>query len=96
MMADRMNVHHETEGRLRRVSSRQNALVKDLRRAFTQDEPTEQGYVGVEGVRLLEEAIRSGLRFQAVFFSEAGRAHAARLLPQIARLRCCCCRTRFF
>jgi TrmH family RNA methyltransferase len=79
-----MNVHSETEGRLRRVASRQNALVKDLRRVFTQDEPTEQGYIGIEGVRLLEEAIRSGLRFQAVFFSEAGRGHAARLLPQIS------------
>ena len=75
---------NESEGRLRRVGSRQNALVKDLRRVFTQDEPTEQGYIGVEGVRLLEEAIRSGLRFQAVFFSEAGRSHAARLLPQIS------------
>ena len=75
---------NEAEGRLRRVTSRQNALVKDLRRVFTQDEPTEQGYIGVEGVRLREEAIRSGLRFQAVFFSEAGRGHAARLLPQIS------------
>jgi TrmH family RNA methyltransferase len=79
-----MDVHSQAEGRLRRVTSRQNALVKELRRAFTQDEPTEQGYIGVEGVRLLEEAIRSGLRFQAVFFSDAGRAHAARLLPQIS------------
>lgn len=79
-----MAVHSEAEGRLRRVTSRQNALVKDLRLAFTQDAPTEQGYIGVEGVRLIEEAIRSGLRFQAVFFSESGRAHAARLLPQIA------------
>jgi TrmH family RNA methyltransferase len=79
-----MNVQREAEGRLRRVASRQNALVKDLRRVFTQDEPTEQGYIGIEGVRLLEEAIRSGLRFQAVFFSEAGRGHAARLLPQIS------------
>jgi len=75
---------NEANDRLRRVSSRQNTLVKDLRRAFTQDEPTEQGFIAVEGVRLLEEAIRSGLRFQAVFFSDAGRAHAARLLPQIA------------
>jgi TrmH family RNA methyltransferase len=79
-----MSVPNETDSRLRRVSSRQNALVKDLRRAFTQDEPTDQGYIGVEGVRLMEEAIRSGLRFQAVFFSESGRAHAGRLLPQIA------------
>jgi TrmH family RNA methyltransferase len=74
---------NEVESRLRRVTSRQNALVKELRRAFTQDESSE-GSVGVEGVRLMEEAIRSGLRFQAVFFSESGRAHAARLLDQIA------------
>jgi RNA methyltransferase, TrmH family len=74
----------ENEGRLRRVGSRQNALVKELRRAFTQDGLSGEGYIGVEGVRLLEEAIRSGLRFQAVFFSEAGRAHSARLLSQIA------------
>jgi TrmH family RNA methyltransferase len=79
-----MSIQSEAQDRLRRVTSRQNALVKDLRRAFTQDEPTEQGYIGVEGVRLTEEAIRSGLRFQAVFFSESGRAHATRLLPQIA------------
>lgn len=79
-----MTIQSEAEGRLRRVTSRQNTLIKDLRRAFTQDEPTEQGYIGVEGVRLLEEAIRSGLRFQAVFFSETGRAHATRLLPQIS------------
>jgi RNA methyltransferase, TrmH family len=78
-----MTLPNEAQSRLRRVTSRQNALVKDLRRAFTQDEASE-GSLGVEGVRLIEEAIRSGLRFQAVFFSDAGRAHAARLLPQIA------------
>ena len=72
------------EVRLRPVSSRQNALVKELRKAFTQAEPTKDGYIAIEGFRILEEAIRSGLRFQAVFFSEAGRAHAQRLLPQIA------------
>jgi len=42
------------EDRLRRVTSRQNALVKDLRYAFSQDQQTEQGYIGVEGVRLME------------------------------------------
>src|SRR5215472_6049123 len=78
-----MTVPNHVESRLRRVASRQNALVKDLRRAFTQDE-SDEGAIGVEGLRLIEEAVRSGLRFQAVFFSDAGRAHAARLLPQIA------------
>lgn len=68
---------------MRRVSSRQNALVKDLRKALNQGEPTAEGYLAVEGVRMIEEAIRSGLRFQAVFFSESGSAHATRLLPQI-------------
>jgi RNA methyltransferase, TrmH family len=74
---------HEADSRLRRVSSRQNNLVKDLRKALSQSEPTVEGYLAIEGVRMIEEAIRSGLRFQAVFFSEAGSSHATRLLPQI-------------
>jgi TrmH family RNA methyltransferase len=78
-----MNVPKEIESRLRRVSSRQNALVKDLRKALSQGEPTPDGHLAIEGIRMLEEAVRSGLRFQAVFFSEAGSAHATRLLPQI-------------
>jgi len=77
-----MSVHEET--RLRPVTSRQNSLVKDLRKAFTQSEPTSSGYIAIEGSRMIEEAIRSGLRFQAVFFSESGKAHANRLLPQFA------------
>lgn len=72
------------EARLRPVTSRQNALVKDLRKAFVHGEPTADGSIAIEGVRIVEEAIRSGLRFQAVFFSESGRVHSARLLPQIA------------
>lgn len=79
-----MPVRKEADFRLRRVTSRQNALVKDLRKALSQGEPTGEGCLAVEGVRIIEEAIRSGLRFQAVFFSDAGSAHAARLLPQIA------------
>jgi TrmH family RNA methyltransferase len=79
-----MTVQGQADSRLRRVTSRQNALVKDLRKAFSQGEPTSEGYIAVEGVRIIEEAIRSGLRFQAVFFSDAGNAHSARLLPQIA------------
>src|SRR5215467_8663801 len=83
MMSKHMNGPSEIQNRLRRVTSRQNSLVKDLRRAFNQDE-TGEGAIGVEGVRLMEEAIRSGLRFQTVFFSDSGQTHAPRLLPQIA------------
>jgi|SRR6185312_10784779 len=74
----------QDEPRLRSVASRQNTLVKELRRAFSQSEPTSEGGVAIEGTRIIEEAIRSGLKFQAIFFSESGRAHATRLLPQIA------------
>ena len=79
-----MDVQHEIDSRLRRVSSRQNTLVKELRKSFSQGELTDQGAVAIEGLRIIEEAIRSGLRFEAVFFSESGSAHASRLLPQIS------------
>ena len=69
--------------RLQRVSSRQNALVKEVRRAFGHGELTPDGYCAIESVRLIEEAIRSGLRFKAVLFSAAGEARAGRLLPQL-------------
>jgi RNA methyltransferase, TrmH family len=69
--------------RLRRVEGRHNALVKEMRRAFSRAELTEAGDCAIEGVRILEEAIRSGLRFHAVFFSESAEGHAKRLMPQI-------------
>lgn len=79
-----MTVENETGARLRPVSSRQNALVKELRKAFARGEPTSDGSLAIEGVRLIEEAVRSGLRFQAIIFSESGRNHTSRLLPQIS------------
>lgn len=39
--------------------------------------------MAIEGIRVIEEAIRSGLKFQAIFFSESGKNHSERLLPQI-------------
>ncbi len=69
--------------RIRRITSRQNSLVKDLRRAF-HDAELVDGYAAIEGTRVIEEAIRSGLRFKAVFFSDAAEARVDRLLPQIS------------
>lgn len=69
--------------RLRPVTSAQNKQVKDLRKAFSQGELTEDGHAAIESVRTLEEAIRSGLKFRAVFFSESGKTRADRLLPQL-------------
>ncbi|MBZ5631123.1 MAG: RNA methyltransferase [Acidobacteriia bacterium] len=70
--------------RLRRVSSRQNSLVKELRRAFHDGEPAADGSIAIESVRTIEEAIRSGLRFRDVFFAESAQPRAGRLLPQFS------------
>ena len=72
-----------THSRLRPVSSPQNQQVKDLRKAFSKGELTDDGHAAIESVRIIEEAIRSGLKFRSVFFSESGKARADRLLPQL-------------
>jgi RNA methyltransferase, TrmH family len=69
--------------RLRRIEGRHNALVKRLRRAFARAERTEEGDCAIEGLHVIEEAMRSGLRFRAVFFRESAQDRAERLLPQI-------------
>jgi len=71
------------QGRLRRVEGRHNAVLKELRQAFSRAERTELGDCAIEGVRIIEEAIRSGLRFRAVFFRESALSQAERILPQI-------------
>jgi RNA methyltransferase, TrmH family len=72
------------ESRLRRVDSRQNAHVKDLRRGFAEAAPNDRGEVAVEGMHLIEEAVRSGLKLSTVFFSESARERAHRLVPQLS------------
>ena len=69
--------------RLRRIEGRHNALVKELRQAFSKGERTADGHHAIEGFRILEEAIRSGVRFRAVFFSESAAGRAEKLLSQL-------------
>jgi len=69
--------------RLRPIQGRHNVLVKELRQAFARGEPTSDGYVAIEGLRIVDEAIRGGLRFRAVFFSSSAEGKAGHLLPQI-------------
>jgi RNA methyltransferase, TrmH family len=73
----------DAQHRLRRIEGKHNALVKELRQAFAHSERTEDGYCAIEGLRIVEEAIRSGLRFKAAFFKESAQNLAERLLPQI-------------
>src|SRR5271165_3102546 len=72
------------EGRMRRVSSRKNVGVKELRRCFGEAMPNERGQIAIEGMHVVEEAIRSGLRLSTVFLSESARERAHKLLPQLS------------
>src|SRR5271157_947151 len=69
--------------RLRPVAGRHNQRLKELRIAFRRAELTAQGECAIEGIKLLEEALRSGPHLETVFFSEAARPLFERLLPQI-------------
>jgi TrmH family RNA methyltransferase len=59
---------------LRFVQSKQNARLKELRRALAhplrESSPTGRGLVGIEGPNLLEEALRAGLRIACVFVAQ--------------------------
>lgn len=61
------------------LTSRDNRWLKDFRVALRGGLPTEAGFVGVEGPRLVEEALNSGCPIAAVLFSESGERHRERL-----------------
>src|SRR5262245_32356711 len=67
------------------LKSRDNRWLKEFRMALRGGLPTESGFVGVEGVRLVEEALRSGCPIRAVLLSESGQRHHQRLAPLIDR-----------
>src|SRR5579864_7615876 len=67
------------------ITSRDNRWLKEFRLALRGGLPTESGFVGVEGVRLMEEALRSACPIEAVLFSESGERHRERLAPPIDR-----------
>ncbi len=52
------------------IRSRQNARLKDLRQRLLHPGIGEDGLIAIEGEHLLQEADRSGLRFDTVFLRE--------------------------
>jgi TrmH family RNA methyltransferase len=67
------------------IISRDNRWLKEFRLALRGGLATESGFVGVEGVRLVEESLRSACPIEAVLFSETGERHHERLAPLIDR-----------
>jgi len=54
------------------ISSRANARVKYLRAAFAGD--SREGLVAIEGIHLIEEAVRSGISIRTLFVAEDFRS----------------------
>jgi TrmH family RNA methyltransferase len=71
------------DSRLRPLSGRHNQHLKELRLAFRRGELTAQGECAIEGVKLVEEALRSSQRLTSVFFSASARPLAEKLMPQL-------------
>lgn len=67
------------------ITSRENRWLKEFRVALRGGLATPSGAVGVEGVRLVEEALTSGCPVEAVLFSESGERYRDRLAPLVGR-----------
>jgi TrmH family RNA methyltransferase len=66
-----------------RITSRENRWLKRFRACLGGEEGGD-GIVGIEGVRLVEAALGSGLAVEALLVSESGERHLARLSGSIA------------
>ena len=54
----------------RRIESKQNPTIKTMRKAFATGELTEDGCFAIEGMKIINEAARSGIRFKTLVFGE--------------------------
>jgi len=80
----------EASGRASVITSRDNRWLKRFR-ACLAGENGDDGVVGVEGARLVEVALGSGLPVEALLVSESGERHLGRLaaliVPELQILR---------
>jgi RNA methyltransferase, TrmH family len=62
------------------ITSRDNKWLKQFRAALRGTGPRDGDLIGVEGPKLIEEALRSGLEAEALLVSEGGESEAGRIL----------------
>jgi len=67
------------------ISARENHWLKRFRIALTGPPASGEITLGIEGARLVEEALRSNIKVEAVLVSESGRKYLARIIPRIGR-----------
>ncbi len=66
-----------------RLTGRDNRWLKRFRAALRRGEPSADGLIGIEGARLVEQALRAGLTVDAVLLSESGERYLDRVAPWI-------------
>jgi TrmH family RNA methyltransferase len=66
------------------VTGKDNTWLKRFRAAFVGRVEKDGGAIPIEGIRLLEEALRSAIPVDAILVSETGRKHLSRIHPMIA------------
>src|SRR5258708_32497805 len=74
------SVRQGVEGTAAAIPSRENRWLKRFRAALSGERGSD-GVVGVEGVRLVEAALGSGLAVEALLVSESGARHLPRIAP---------------
>lgn len=72
------SARREPLGQPATITSRDNRWLKRFRSALSGDEIGD-GLVGVEGVRLVEAALGSGLSVEAILVSQSGERHLSRI-----------------
>lgn len=65
------------------LASRENPWLKKFRRALRPSAAPSEGYVGVEGMRLVTDALRSRSPIEALLVSTSGEKHLERLRPDL-------------
>src|SRR5580704_743829 len=67
------------------ISARENHWLKRFHLALAGPPASGELSLGIEGARLVEEALRSNIKVEAVLVSESGRKHLGRIIPRIGR-----------
>jgi RNA methyltransferase, TrmH family len=61
------------------ITSRENRWLQRFRASLAGERDASETCVGIEGVRLVAEALRSEIEIEAILTSESGRAHLAKI-----------------
>lgn len=67
------------------IVSSDNRWLKQFRAALRDSGPADGGWIGVEGPKLVEDALQSGLAVAALLFDASGERHRKRLEPLLHR-----------